>query len=244
MGLLRDRIASIGYRFLEGEALLAVPTVEGEMEIKRLSVLDPVGQVSEIPLDNTPFLFPMGDSLYDGDLDNPLPEDIVTSCDAIYRDYYSLNDDQYSMLLYHCTVPMKAYLDSEKARIGLIGYKEGKPEGFFARGQYTIGLGIGEMDIGRLENEVYLAQSAQALFENASALCMYFRHLPDRQDVEDAAIIRKMERDFRLKRHKETFICSYCGQVKHWLDISGSLSKKLRYRLSRKCGCEQSCEHV
>ncbi len=239
MGLLRDRIASLGYRFLEGEVLLSMPSDEGEKEVRRLSVLDMDGQVSEIPLDSSSFLFPMGDSLESGDLENPLPEDIVTACDAIYRDYYGLDDDGYSMLRFHCTMPMKAYLDGEKERIGLIGYKEGEPEGFFARGQYTIGLGIGEMDIGRSGDGVYLAQSAQALFENASVLCMYFSRMPDRQDVEDAAIIRKMERDFRLKRHQEIFICSDCGQTKHWLDIPGSISKKLRLRLNRKCGCEQ-----
>ena len=63
--------------------------------------------------------------------------------------------------------------------------------------------------------------------------------LPDQRDVEDALIVRKMERDFRLGRHRETFTCSDCLERKHWLDIPGNIQEKLALRLMRKCGCNK-----
>jgi hypothetical protein len=198
------------------------------------------GQVIEIKRDASPILFPRCAAYHHQETpdDRVLVDDgLKTACDAIYRDYYNLDDNGYSLLFYNYSGRTKAYLDAEKARIGLVGYKEGLPEGFFALDQYTVSQGIGEMDIGRYADGRFVAQSAQPLFEEEYVLRMHFSRFPNKRDVEDAVVIRKMERDFKLGRHRESFICNDCGETRHWLDIAGTISEKLKSRLQRKCGC-------
>ncbi len=237
MGKLTEQIQSLGYHFLEGKPLMSVPAGAGFTEIRQLSVRALDGQIMEIKRDTSPTLFPGGPAYRQGVLDGSLADGLKTSCDAIYRDYYSLDDNGHSLLFFNYSARTKQYLDAEKARIGLISYKEGIPEGFFALDQYAVGQGIGEMDIGHYADGRFVAQSAHPLFEEEYVLRMHFSRFPSKQDVEDAVVIRKMERDFKLGRHREIFICNDCGETKHWLDIPGSISEKLRLRLQRKCGC-------
>lgn len=225
MGTLTEQISRQGYRFIEGRPLRSVPQDDALREIHELRVRAESGQEVVLKCDTSPTMFPTPDG------------DITTSCDAIYRDYYGLDENALTLLLYNYSSRTKAYLDGERARIGLTDYKEGLPEGFFALDRYPIGQGIGEVDVGRYADGRYVAQTSQALFAEAHVLRMHFTHYPSLQDVEDTLTLRKIERDFKLGRHREVFTCSDCGASRHWLDIPGTIQQKLTLRLRRKCGC-------
>lgn len=238
MGKLIEQIQSLGYYFTEGEPILSVPSPDGGFtEIRRLSVSQTRGQQTmRLKHDDSPTMFPGGLSLREG-THSALIEGVKTTCGAIYRDYYGLDDNGYAILLYNYSGRTKEYLDSEKARIGLIDYKDGMPEQFFSLKQYTIGQGIGEVDAGQYADGRFVAQSSRPLFEEDFVLRLHFTRLPSQQDVEDAVTIRKIERDFQLGRHREVFHCNDCGEIKHWVDIEGPIERKLAMRLMRKCGC-------
>ncbi len=225
MDRLIETLQEIGYRFEEGAPLRTVDHGGKPLVIRQLTAVAPSGQSLLIPCDTSPLLFP-------GDEDEH-----AASCAEVYRAYYALDNAALCFLLQGYTLKTQQYLKMEKARIGLIGYKEGLPEGFFARDKYPIPFGIGDVDVGRYADGRYVAQSAQAIYGDTHVLRLHFDHYPTRPDVEDAVIIRKLERDFRMGRHKETFICADCGLEKHWLDIDGPIGRKLRMRLSRRCGC-------
>ena len=181
--------------------------------------------------------------LFPGDTDgqpgnDSAGEDGIRTCGAIYQDYYKLDEEATSMLLYNHSLRTNKYLVQERQRIGLTSNKEGAPESFFVLDEFNVGMGVGLMDTGRYADGRFVAQSAShSLYEDADVLRMHFDHLPDQRDVEDALIIRKMERDFKLGRHRETFICMDCQQTRHWLDIPGTIQEKLALRMMRKCGC-------
>ncbi len=141
-----------------------------------------------------------------------------------------------SWLLHNHSLRTKTYLDGEKQRLGLIDYKEGLPEAFFSLERYTVGGGIGEVEVGRYADGRFVVQSTSIIDESA-VLRMHFTRFPSMQDVEDTLTIRKMERDFRLGRHREVFHCSRCGELRHWLDIEGPIARKLHMRLKHQCGC-------
>lgn len=238
MGKLIEQIQSLGYHFEEGKTLLSVPTAKGDFkEIKQLSVRSLDGQIMTIKRDNSPTMFPGSIVFRQGILDNSLLDGIKTTCIDIYKDYYDLDCNGYTILLHNYSSRTKAYLDSEKARIGLIDYKEGMPEQFFALDRYMISQGIGEVDVGYYADGRFVVQSARPLFEEDHVLRMHYTRAPSKEDVEDAVTIRKLERDFKLGRHRETFLCSDCGNPRHWLDIKGDIRHKLQMRLMRKCGC-------
>ena len=240
MGKLTEQIQSLGYYFTEGKLLISVPSPDGGfIEIKQLSVSLKGGrQTMAIKHDDSPTMIPGGLAFRQGVLDSALLDGIKTTCGAIYKDFYGLDDNGYSLLLYNYSGRTKAYLDSEKARIGLIDYKEGMPEQFLGLEQYTIGQGIGEMDAGQYADGRFVVQSSRPLYEENYVLRMHFTHFPSKQDVEDAVAIRKVEHDFTLERHHEAFHCKACGELKHWLDIEGPIERKLAMWLERKCGCE------
>lgn len=238
MGKLVEQIQSLGYHFIEGRTLLSVPMgKDGFKEIRLLSVRSLDGQSMTIKPEDSPTMFPGGSAFREGIMDNSLLGGIKTTCIAIYQDYFNLDDNGYSMLLYNYSNRTKMYFDAEKTRIGLIDYKEGMPEQFFALDKYMIGQGIGEMDVGLYADGRYVVQSTQALFEEDYVLRMHYTRFPGKQDVEDAVTIRKLERDFKLGRHREMFFCDECGNPRHWLDIEGTIQHKLQMRLKHKCGC-------
>lgn len=239
MGKLVEQIESLGYHFQEGKQLLSVAAQQGFTEIRQLLVRSMDGQTIVIKQDDSLMLFPGGIAFSKGVLDVSLADGVRTTCAEIYRDYYNLDENGYSMLLYNYSGRTKQYLDAEKQRIGLTDYKDGLPEGFFAVGHYDeLGYGVAEMDIGRYADGRYVAQSALGVTEDEYVLRMHFSHLPSRQDVMDALVIRKLERDFKLGRHREVFHCGACGETRHWLDIPGDIHQKLRLRLQRRCGCD------
>ncbi len=141
-----------------------------------------------------------------------------------------------SWLLHNFSLRTKQYLDAEKDRIGLIGYKESLPEAFFSLDQYTVGGGVGEVEVGRYADGRFVVQST-SIIDESDVLRMHFTRFPSKQDVEDALTIRKMERDFSLGRHREMFHCNRCGELRHWLDIEGPIGRKLEMRLRHQCGC-------
>lgn len=239
MGVLTEQIQNLGYQFIEGRPLRSVPQGDAFREIFELRVRARNGQEIAIKCDDSPTMFPAPVLQHAGANDAALMEDVTTTCGAVYRDYYDLDDNAYTLLLYNYSSRTKAYLDAEKARIGLIDYKEGLPEGFFALDKYPVGQGIGEVDVGRYADGRFVAQTSQALFEDAYVLRMHFTHFPSRQDVEDTLTIRKIARDFKLGRHREMFVCGDCGEIRHWLDIGGNIQRKLFLRLRRKCGCAE-----
>lgn len=229
MGKLIDELKSMGYEFQEGNLVMEFQAGGREVEVHDLRVKSKEGQIILLKRDMTPMLFPGKDG-----------EDLRTSCGEVYRDYYELDDESMSMLLYGHSLRTHKYLQEQRDRIGLISIKEGRPESFFVLDEFDVGMGIGMMETGRYADGRFVAQSAsQDYYEDADVLRMHFTHLPDQSDVEDALLIRKTERDFRLARHRETFECADCGQQKHWLDIPGSLKEKLNLRLARKCGCKK-----
>lgn len=238
MGKLTEQIQSLGYHFIEGKPLKSVPVEDGFREIRQLSVRAQDGQLMLIKTDDSPTMFPGGIALRDGVIDGSLVDGIKTTCGEIYGDYYALDENALSWLLNNYSLRTKAYLAAEKARIGLIDYKEGMPEGFFALDKYPVGQGIGEVDVGRYADGRFVAQTSGALFDEAHVLRMHFSRFPSRQDVEDTITIRKMERDFKLGRHREMFHCGDCGELKHWLDIEGPIYQKLTMRLRHECGCK------
>lgn len=241
MGKLIEQIQSLGYYFIEGEPILSVPSPEGGfIEINRLSVSQiKGGQTMILKHDDSPTMFPGGQAFRHGIPDSQFIDSIKTTCGAIYKDYYALDDNGYSLLLYSYSSRTKAYLDSEKARIGLIDYKEGMPEEFFSLVQYTIGRGIGLVDAGKYADGRFVVQSSKPLFAEDYVLRMHFTRFPSQQDIEDAVIIHKMEYDFKQGRHREVFCCNDCGEIKHWLDIEGPIERKLAMRLQRVCGCKK-----
>lgn len=241
MGNLIEQIQKLGYYVTEGEPLLSVPSQDGDyVEINRLNVsLSDGRQKMAIKVDDSPTMFPDELTFRSDNLRSENSNGIKTTCGALYKDYYGLDDNGYSMLLYNYSGRTKAYLDSEKTRIGLISYKEGMPESFIALERYTIGQGIGEMDAGQYADGRFVVQSSHPLFDEDYVLRMHFTHFPSQQDVQDAAVIRKVERDFKLGRHREVFVCNKCGEVMHWLDIEGPVARKLAMRLSRLCGCSE-----
>lgn len=237
MGKLIEELQRMGYTFQEGNPMASVQRGEDSLQVNELRVESPEGQIILLKRDQTPILFP-GDT--DGNPHNDFAgeDGVRTTCAAVYQDYYGLDDEGLSMLLYNYSLRTKAYLDDERERIGLLSVKEGKPEAFFVLDEFNVGMGVGLIETGRYADGRFVAQSAaESLYEDADVLRMHFSHLPDRRDVEDALIIRKMERDFKLGRHRETFTCSDCLQRRHWLDIPGSIQEKLALRLMRKCGC-------
>lgn len=239
MGKLSDKIASLGYHFSEGKTLLSVKSGESFQEIKELRVQSLDGQTMVLKRDNSPVMFPGGVSYWKGVMDTSHSEDIVTTCGEVYRDYYDLDENGYAMLLYNYSGRTKAYLDSEKARIGLTDYKEGTPEAFFALANYMMEEGVGEVNAGRYADGRFVAQTANPLFEEDHVLRMHYSRMPTEQDIADTLVIRKIERDFKLGRHREIFCCSACGEFKHWLDIPGGIRKKLSMRLKHRCGCDE-----
>ncbi len=241
MGKLTEQIQALGYYVTEGEPFLSVPSPDGGfVEIKRLSVSLTNGRQSmAIKADDSPTMFPGELASRDGKFSGGKADGIKTTCGAIYKDYYGLDDNGYSMLLYNHSNRTKMYLDCEKSRICLIDYKEGIPESFIALDHYVIGQGIGEVDVGQYADGRFVVQSSRPLFDADYVLRMHFTRFPSHQDVEDAVIIRKLERDFRLGRHREVFACNKCGEIKHWLDIKGPLAQKLAMRLQRLCGCSE-----
>lgn len=240
MGVLTEQIQSLGYHFIEGRPLRSVPKDDGFQQIFELRVRASDGQTVVVKCNTDPTLFPGGMALRDGVLDRTLQDGIRTTNDSIYRDYYDMDENGYCLLLFNSSARTRAYLDSEKIRIGLIDYKEGLPEGFFALDRYPIQRVIGDVDVGRYADGRYVAQTARGLFEETHVLRMHYSRFPSRQDVEDTLTIRKIERDFASGRHKEVFHCDDCGELRHWLDIPGSLQDKLRMRLARRCGCAAS----
>lgn len=237
MGKLVEQIQSLGYHFIEGRPLRSVPRGDGFQEIRELKVRAGDGQTMTVKHDESPTMFPGGIAMRDGVLDGSLTEGVKTTCAEIYRDYYDLDENGYSLLVNNYSDRTKRYLDAEKLRIGLIDYKEGVPESFFALDKYQIGQGIGEVVVGRYADGRFVVQTAAAQFDDGLVLRMHYTRFPSAQDVEDAATIRKMERDFKLGRHREMFHCGDCGEIKHWLDIEGTIQEKLRMRLAHKCGC-------
>lgn len=236
MGKLVDRLIQMGYEFQEGNPVAAIQVGDGQRPINELRVQSPDGQIMLLKRDYTPILFP-GDT--DGDPSNDRTGDGVRStCAEVYQDYYDLNEEAMSVLLYNYSLRSKEYLDAERKRIGLSSVKEGPPEAFFVLNEFNVGMGIGMMETGRYADGRFVAQSgSESLYEDADVLRIHFDHLPTQQDVEDALIVRKMERDFKLGRHRETFTCGDCLQKRHWLDIPGSIQEKLALRMMRKCGC-------
>lgn len=150
MGKLVEQIESLGYHFQEGKQLLSVAAQQGFTEIRQLLVRSMDGQTIVVKQDDSLMLFPGGIAFSKGVLDVSLADGVRTTCAEIYRDYYNLDENGYSMLLYNYSGRTKQYLDAEKQRIGLTDYKDGLPEGFFAVGHYDeLGYGVAEMDIGR-----------------------------------------------------------------------------------------------
>ena len=241
MGRLIERIQSLGYFITEGKPLLSVPSADGGfVEIRQLSVsLENGEQTMILNHDDSPTMFPGGLAFRQGVLDHSLIDGIKTTCGEVYKDFYGLDDNGYALLLYSYSGRTKAYLDAEKERIGLIDYKEGMPEPFFSLAQYTIGHGIGEMAAGQYADGRFVVQSSRPHYEEDYILRMHFTRFPSRQDVEDAALIREVERDFKLGRHREVFHCNDCGETKHWLDIEGPIERKLNMRLLHVCGCKE-----
>lgn len=238
MGKLIDTLIKMGYELQEGNPALAVELDNKTIQINELRVHSPEGQIILLKRDETPILFP-GDTDGLPHNDRTGEDGVRTTFAEVYRDYYDLDDEAMSYLLYNYSLRTKQYLDSEKARIGLSSVKEGAPEAFFVLDEFNVGMGIGVVETGRYADGRFVAQSAaQTLYEDADVLRMHFDHLPDKQDVEDAITVRKMERDFKLGRHRETFTCGDCLQKRHWLDIPGSIQEKLALRMTRRCGCK------
>lgn len=239
MGKLINQILGLGYHIVEGVPLRSVPVGDDSVEIRQLQARTQSGQTIAIRPDNKPILFPVSSAYEQGVHDHMLAGDAKTTNSEIYQDYYGLDENAMSWLLHNYSLRTKAYLSGEKERIGLIDYKYGLPEAFFALDKYTIGRGIGEVDVGQYADGRFVVQKVP-LFDEAQVLRMHFTRFPSKQDVEDAAVIRKLEHDFKFGRHREMFFCGKCGQAKHWLDIDGPLEAKLSMRLKRLCGCNGS----
>lgn len=237
MGKLVEQIQSLGYHFTEGRPLRSVPLGDGFQEIRELKVGAGDGQTMTLKHDESPTLFPASIAVGEEIAGNALAEGVKTTCAAVYRDYYNLDDNGYSLLVHNYSDRTGRYLDAEKRRIGLTGYKEDVPEAFFALDRYLIGQGIGEVVVGRYADGRFVAQTAAAQFDDGLVLRMHYTRFPSAQDVEDTITIRKMERDFKLGRHREMFHCGDCGEIKHWLDVEGTIQQKLEMRLAHKCGC-------
>ncbi len=237
MGKLIETLRLMGYAFQEGNPVTTVPLGDQSVMINELRVESPEGQLVLLKQDTTPMLFP-GDTEGLPHNDYAGEDGVRTTCIRVYRDYYGLDDQGVCLLMHRYSLRTKQYLDGEKRRMGLIGMKEGPPEAFFVLDEFNVGMGIGLMETGRYADGRFVAQSAsESLYEDADVLRMHFTHLPEQRDVEDALVVRKLQRDFRLGRHRETFTCSDCLQRRHWLDIPGTLQEKLALRLMRKCGC-------
>lgn len=229
MGKLIDELKAMGYEFQEGNLVksLKVNDKTEEVDVHELRVKSQEGQIILLKRDMTPMLFPGKD--IDG---------VRTTCGDVYRDFYELDDEATSMLLNNYSLRTYNYLKKERDRVGLLSFKEGIAESFFVLDEFNVGMGIGLIETGRYADGRFVAQSSSdSLYEDSDVLRMHFSHLPDEQDVGDALIIRKMERDLKLGRHRETFRCSDCLQERHWLDIPGTIKEKLAQRMMRKCGC-------
>lgn len=229
MGKLIDELKSMGYEFQEGNLVKVLKVSDKDVEVHELRVKSQEGQIILLKRDMTPMLFPGKGN--DG---------VRTTCGDVYSDYYELDDEATSMLLYNYSLRTLNYLKAERERVGLMSLKEGNPESFFVLDEFNVGMGIGLIETGRYADGRFVAQSSsESLYEDSDVLRMHFTHLPDQQDVEDALIIRKMERDLKLGRHLETFMCGDCRQERHWLDIPGTIKEKLALRMMRKCGCTE-----
>lgn len=237
MGKLIDTLKEMGYEFQEGNPVASLERGEDKLQINVLRVLSPEGQILLLKRDRTPILFP-GDTDGVPDNDRTGEDGIRSTCIEVYEDYYDLDEEQLSLLEHSFSLRTKHYLDEERERLGLISIKEGRPESFFVLDEFDVGMGIGMFEIGRYADGRFVAQSAsESFYEVTDVLRMHYDHLPDKRDVEDALIIRKMERDFKLGRHRETFTCGDCLQKRHWLDIPGTIQEKLSLRMMRRCGC-------
>ncbi len=239
MGKLIETLQRMGYEFQEGNPIRTVVQGDRQLQINELRVKSPEEQLILLRHDSTPILFP-GDTDGVGSNDRTGEDGVRSTCIQVYQDYYNLDEEAVCLLMHSYSLRTKQYLDSERARIGLSSIKEGAPEAFFVLDEFNVGMGVGLIETGRYADGRFVAQSASdALYEDADVLRMHFTHLPTQRDVEDALIIRKMERDFKLGRHRETFACGDCRETRHWLDIPGTIQDKLALRMLRKCGCKK-----
>lgn len=182
MGKLTETLKQMGYTFLEA--------ARPQWPVPQLRVRSPRGQELVLGRDEQPCFFP-GDT--DGIPDNDWTgeDGVRTTACAVYCDYYALDREGCCRLLHACSCRVWEYLAAQRARIGLVGVKVAAPEQFFVLETHDIGLGVGILEAGRYADGRFVAQAVSA--GGGPVLRMHFRHLPERGQAQDGALIALIE---------------------------------------------------
>lgn len=177
----------------------------------------------------------------------------------IYKAYYQMDPEAYSIFDNGYSLRTKAYLDRVKSNIGLISYTHAsesyydnedgsmtkKLEDF--RRYERLASDYSDIEVGK-NNGHWIAQySHQAGVDGYAVVKFIFNKCPTENDVITAYYIQQTEEYFRSAMFKKTrwrtddnpeeFYCWNCGKKSHWLDIPGSLDEKFSRLKDKNCGC-------
>lgn len=175
---------------------------------------------------------------------------ISTTGYGFYASYYSLSDDEASILRYGCSARSREYIEATMKNIGLERITDVANCGGGADGELTTCKNIAtynffmnvETTLGLLEDGTYVTQTCfQYIVDDFAVVKMYFSRKPSERDMEVAFVIRDVESYFSRPNFngddRETFVCYGCGNPVHWLNIPGGIKEKWSNLQERYCGC-------
>jgi hypothetical protein len=172
---------------------------------------------------------------------------IKVSGREIYREYYSLTDDEYSKFFNGYGTRTASYLDAICSKIGLLRYTdasngsmspEGEPTKFEVIRRYSHFVNSGDTEIGKLDNGEYIAQLCfQIEIDDFAVVKAYWDHLPSDKQLRTFFKLRTIKDNFLFRRAQEVYTCWECGKKTHWLDSGDSFDEKITGLEERYCGC-------
>ena len=161
----------------------------------------------------------------------------------LYAEYYNFNNNEEleCCFKYGYSSRSRKYIEAVMKNIGLINYmdtsnglggKDGEPSKFDMVCKYSL-YANANTEIGKIQSDLWIAQTCYSIsVDDFAVIKMYFSRKPSVKDVEAAFQIRRFE-----KEPIEIFKCWECGNTTNWLDIEGSIERKLDMIKEEYCGC-------
>lgn len=169
---------------------------------------------------------------------------IKISADEVYKEYYSMNDDEFYTYKNGYTKKTGEYFEQLKKEIGLIDHEicadssGAELEEFDTIIKYNLFLNTGDITVGKLGENKYIAQySYQTSVDDFSIEKIYFNKLPNEMDIRAAVNLEDFKAKLLLSRITEFFECKKCLKTLHWTDIPGEFETKIEFLETNYCGC-------
>lgn len=169
---------------------------------------------------------------------------ILISADEVYKEYYNMSDDEFYAYKNGYTKKTGEYFDQLEKEIGLINHEvcadsDGvELEQFDTIVKYDLFLNTGEISVGKLDENKYIAQySYKTSIDDLSIEKIYFNRLPEENDIRLAISLEDFKAKFLISRISEFFECKKCLKTKYWTDIPGDFETKIRLLEENSCGC-------